>query len=68
MIFGPLPRRRVLISGAALGTALSGAARAAAQSIVGGRTVEAVHRSVLVRFPEAAEASAVGQGFQFSLG
>ena len=82
----PLPRRRVLLSGAALGAALGAAARVSGQSrgeellelttfetatidgrswdepIVGGRTVDAVHRSVLVRFPEAAEAIADSLG------
>jgi hypothetical protein len=88
MTFNSLPRRRVVLSGAALGTALAAAARASGQSrgeepleitnfetatidgrywdepIVGGRTVDAVHRSVLVRFPDAAEAIAawLGQG------
>src|SRR5438477_9664727 len=82
MIFGRLPRRRMLLSGTALGVALGAAARGLAQPrgeepleltnfetatidgrrwdepIVGGRTVDAVHRSVLVRFPEAAQAIA----------
>jgi hypothetical protein len=86
MTSNSLPRRRVLLSGAALGTALAAAARASGQSrgeepleitnfetatidgrhwdepIVGGRTVDAVHRSVLVRFPDAAEAIAAWLG------
>ncbi len=77
-----LPRRRLLMAGAAAGAGLGAAASGTAQPrdddpieitdfetatidgrrwdapIVGGRTVDAVHRSVLLRFPAAAEAIA----------